>query len=188
MFELSRIVELAEIEQTPLDRIEFIDCKSLLGEMSYQHKMLLEGSGIKFAKTVKVTHSRLSFGIVLDDLQGFRISYSGDCRPSKNLVNAGMNSDLLIHEATFEDEKHDEALAKNHCTIGEAIQVGKDMKAKRLLLTHFSQRYPVLPPDCVIPNDQPIIAFAFDLMRVEIKDFWKWKYLGKAFQAKILKE
>lgn len=35
-----------------------------------------------------------------------------------------MNSNLLIHEATLTDDLQEEALLKNHCTIGEAIQVG----------------------------------------------------------------
>ena len=183
------IKEFASIEGTNLESIYFIDCKSLLESPSDEEKKVLTEAGLSFAKTVRVTHSRLSFGIVMKDAEGFKVTYSGDCRPSVNLVNEGMDSDLLIHEATFDDEKFEEALSKNHSTIGEAIQVGRDMKAKHLLLTHFSQRYPILPPDCDVSRDDgPIIGFAFDLMKVHMKDFWKWKYLAKAFQAKILKE
>ncbi len=35
------------------------------------------------------------------------------------LGNVGVGADVLIHEATFDDELMDEAVAKRHCTIGE---------------------------------------------------------------------
>eukprot|EP00833_Pecoramyces_ruminatium_P017847 jgi/Orpsp1_1/1191879/evm.model.d7180000089090.1 len=56
-----------------------------------------------------------------------------------------MGADVLIHESTFESELDYEALKKFHCTINEACIVGRCMKVKFLLLTHFSQRYPKVP-------------------------------------------
>jgi ribonuclease Z len=41
------------------------------------------------------------------------------------LVEAGKDATLLIHEATLEDAKMAEAIAKRHTTTGEAIDVGK---------------------------------------------------------------
>ena len=76
---------------------------------------------------------------------GFKISYSGDCRPSQAFVNIGKGSTVLIHEATFDDELRDDALNKKHSTTSEAIGVGIAMGAKRILLTHFSQRYAKVP-------------------------------------------
>ena len=38
-----------------------------------------------------------------------------------------------------------DAEKKRHCTTGEAINVGRRMRAKTILLTHFSGRYPKLP-------------------------------------------
>ena len=69
--------------------------------------------------------------------------YSGDCRPSQSLIRAGQSCDLLIHEATFSQEKAEDALKKKHSTIDEAISTAIKMNAKHLILTHFSQRYPV---------------------------------------------
>lgn len=72
---------------------------------------------------------------------------------------------LLIHEATFDDDRADDAIAKRHATVGEALSVGDRLAAavERLttgqrrsasggdscrfvgtVLTHFSQRYPKL--------------------------------------------
>ncbi|ORY27828.1 hypothetical protein LY90DRAFT_513307 [Neocallimastix californiae] len=74
-----------------------------------------------------------------------RIAYSGDCRPNREFIRAGMGADVLIHESTFESELDYEAVKKFHCTINEACIVGRCMKVKFLLLTHFSQRYPKVP-------------------------------------------
>ena len=75
----------------------------------------------------------------------FKFSYSGDCRPSAHFASIGKDSTVLIHEATFDDELQGEAMAKKHSTISEAVAVGVAMRAKRILLTHFSQRYAKLP-------------------------------------------
>jgi len=53
-----------------------------------------------------------------------------------------MGCDLLIHEATFHDDKSEDAQKKKHCTVSEATQISLQMKAKHTILTHFSQRYP----------------------------------------------
>ena len=46
-----------------------------------------------------------------------------------------------MHEATFDDDLKRDAKAKKHSTTSEAIGVGVAMRARRVILTHFSQRY-----------------------------------------------
>jgi ribonuclease Z len=43
--------------------------------------------------------------------------------PCTDLVEAGKDATLLIHEATMEDEMVDQALFKGHSTLGQAIGV-----------------------------------------------------------------
>lgn len=76
---------------------------------------------------------------------GLKVSYSGDCRPSARFAEIGKDSTVLIHEATFDDEMQGDAEAKKHSTISEAIGVGLAMRARRVILTHFSQRYQKIP-------------------------------------------
>ena len=76
---------------------------------------------------------------------GFKFSYSGDCRPSSNFAAIGKGSTVLVHEATFDDEMRGDAIAKRHSTISEAVGVGVAMGARRVILTHFSQRYSKIP-------------------------------------------
>ena len=76
---------------------------------------------------------------------GFKFSYSGDCRPSAAFAEIGRDSTVLLHEATFDDELAGDALAKKHSTTSEALGVGVGMAARRVVLTHFSQRYAKVP-------------------------------------------
>ncbi|EPE10478.1 trna processing endoribonuclease [Ophiostoma piceae UAMH 11346] len=116
----------------------------------------------------------------------FKVAYSGDCRPSSDFASIGHNATLLIHESTFDDELAGEALAKKHSTMGEAIEVGRRMSARRLLLTHFSQRYPKIP---VFNTEEPgseegamQILIAFDQMCVKLCDFKTAAAFLPAFQ------
>jgi ribonuclease BN (tRNA processing enzyme) len=77
-----------------------------------------------------------------------KIVYSGDCRPTVNLIRGGKFCDVLIHEATFEDDLIEDAKLKKHATISEALNVSTRMMVKGItILTHFSQRYSSLSQD-----------------------------------------
>jgi ribonuclease BN (tRNA processing enzyme) len=89
------------------------------------------------------------------DVTKMKIVYSGDCRPSQALITAGMNCDLLLHEATFNDTMSNDAECKRHCTTSEAVNVGLRMHAKYTVLTHFSQRYPTAVQSCSYPPPLP---------------------------------
>lgn len=51
--------------------------------------------------------------------------YSGDTKPCQNLVDAGQDSTVLIHEATMADDQIGMAEEKAHSTIGQAVDVAK---------------------------------------------------------------
>jgi ribonuclease Z len=63
---------------------------------------------------VPVKHCPRAFGLVLSHKKNWKLVYSGDTRPCHGLVQEGVNATVLIHEATLEDNLHDEALAKQH--------------------------------------------------------------------------
>jgi len=80
-----------------------------------------------------------------ESVKPLKVSYSGDCRPSKGFTIIGRDSTVLIHEATFDDELAGDAKAKKHSTTSEALGIGAQMGAKAVVLTHFSQRYQKIP-------------------------------------------
>lgn len=52
-----------------------------------------------------------------------------------------------------------------HSTTDEAIRVGKEMRAKHVILTHFSRRYPIIP--CLRDlKDTKNVAVAMDFLQV----------------------
>lgn len=95
--------------------------------------------------TSRVSHCVGAQAVSVEFVSGFRFSYSGDCRPSKNFARIGADSDVLVHEATFEDGLEGDAIAKKHSTTSEALGVAAEMRAKNVILTHFSQRYQKIP-------------------------------------------
>jgi ribonuclease Z len=95
------------------------------------------------------------------------------------------------------DDEADMAQAKGHSTVGQAILTGRQyafsfvpyclclalirMRAKNVLLTHFSARYnrvPPLAPTSVLTawmrdRDAPMVAYAFDHANMTIGTMWK---------------
>lgn len=130
-----------------------------------------------------VNHCFGALATVFTFPSGLKVAYSGDCRPSDDFVKIGQGATVLIHESTFDDELRGDALAKKHSTMSEAIGVGRRMGARRILLTHFSQRYqkvPTMEDDFENRRDaegrnkaDEVILVAFDYMRVKLGDFRK---------------
>lgn len=73
---------------------------------------------------------------------GRSVVYTGDTRPVDATVEVATNPDLLIHDATFDDELADRARSTGHATAREAGGIAERASAKRLALTHMSSRYP----------------------------------------------
>jgi ribonuclease Z len=130
-----------------LDNVQPLLCQPYQAAMldNEEAKSLLEELGIRTLTTTSVDHCWGAQAITITFSNGFKFSYSGDCRPSDPFATFGKDSDVLVHEATFDDDMKGDALAKKHCTTGEALGVATKMKAKNVILTHFSQRYQKLP-------------------------------------------
>jgi ribonuclease Z len=141
-----------------------IDCKDLVQDNPTVVAQLQQALGVTGCRSVPVAHCAHSYAVVLDGTSFGRLAYSGDCRPSRELAQVGLGADVLIHEATFEDGMEVEAALKRHSTVGEALSVAHQMQAKCTILTHFSQRYPKIPPTPAQEQGIMPIIFAFDYM------------------------
>ena len=97
---------------------------------------------------------------------GVKTVYSGDTAPSENVVDLAKNADLLIHEATMEED----IVKRMHTSPRQAGQVAKKANAKRLLLTHFSRRYSdVAPLVDEAKKEFPEAIAAEDFMHIKLK-------------------
>jgi ribonuclease Z len=72
---------------------------------------------------------------------GRKIVYTGDTRPFRGLVKFATGADLLVHDATLDDELIERAEEDGHSTPSQAARIAKKARVKRLVLTHISARY-----------------------------------------------
>ncbi|XP_014614352.1 PREDICTED: ribonuclease Z, mitochondrial [Polistes canadensis] len=176
--------------------VKYISNGDLLAhKVMRQHTILMkqdlcEKLNIKKLETTLVRHCNLSYGIALTFENDKKVVYSGDTMPCNSIIQLGMNCDLLIHEATLQDELIKEAEKKKHSTVSAAISAGEKMQSGFTLLTHFSQRNAKMP---VIPEkskyDLSKVGIAFDYMHFtlsQMKDLpILYPYLKTLYQEKL---
>jgi ribonuclease Z len=100
---------------------------------------------------------------------GIKIVYSGDTRPTESLAKLAKGADLLIHEATLDDELVQRAKEDGHSTPKQAAKTAKKAKVKKLILTHISSRYKGTEP--LLEHAKRIFSnvdVAEDFMNIEI--------------------
>jgi ribonuclease Z len=104
--------------------------------------------GPLFSKLHEGNAVELDDGTVIDSEQvvgpprpGRRVVYTGDTRPTGATVEAASDADLLVHEATFGEDRAERAEMTGHSTAKQAAELASRADAKRLALTHVSSRY-----------------------------------------------
>ncbi len=75
------------------------------------------------------------------DKKGRVITVFGDTRSTHQFKTFAEGSDVLVHEATFDDSKADLAQQYFHTTTKQAASLAKEAHVKKLILTHISSRY-----------------------------------------------
>ena len=102
---------------------------------------------------------------------GRKITYSADTGPSESLIKLGKDSDILIHEATYNKQLEDVAREKKHSTSTDAAEIAKKMNAKQLILFHLSSRFKK-SSDILLSEAKKIFKntiLAHDLLSIELK-------------------
>ncbi|STP30089.1 Ribonuclease Z [Enterococcus durans] len=98
---------------------------------------------LKKGETVTLDDGRTIDGkaFVGPDKKGRIVTILGDTRKTGNSVLLAQDSDVLVHESTF--NKNEEKMARNyyHSTTHQAAEIAKEAKTNKLLLTHISARY-----------------------------------------------
>lgn len=98
---------------------------------------------LKKGETVTLDDGRTIDGkaFVGPDKKGRIVTILGDTRKTGNSVLLAQDSDVLVHESTF--NKNEKKMARNyyHSTTHQAAEIAKEAKTNKLLLTHISARY-----------------------------------------------
>lgn len=72
---------------------------------------------------------------------GFIVSILGDTKYCEASVELSKNADIIVHEATFDNETGTLAKEYGHSTIGDAATVAKHANAGALIANHISARF-----------------------------------------------
>jgi len=111
----------------------------------------------------------LSVDIMGPPRPGKSVAYCLDTRPCAASIELARGVDLLIHEATYTEELAAEAREYGHSTAAQAARTARDAGARRLLITHFSTRYP--DPAALLEEARAIFPetiLAEDLMEIQV--------------------
>ncbi len=79
--------------------------------------------------------------VVGEPRPGRSLVYTGDTRPTTATLEAAEEPDLLIHDATFADDRTERATDTAHSTARQAAEIARRAGADRLALMHISSRY-----------------------------------------------
>jgi len=96
----------------------------LIGKLKKKGELIFKGKRIRLEDV----------GIIK---KGNKVVYSGDTKTCDNLLKLSRDADVLIHDATFIDEKEN----RMHTGAKDAARMAKKAGVKKLILTHFSRRY-----------------------------------------------
>ena len=79
--------------------------------------------------------------VTQENVRPRKVVIVGDTCDASTLVPLAENADLVVHEATLEDEQWILARRHGHSTAGGAGRFAAKAKAKALILTHMSSRH-----------------------------------------------
>ena len=97
-------------------------------------------------KSVEVNGKKILPSQVTYKVKGKIIGFISDTTLTDNCYEIAKNADLLVSEATHTSKDKEKAKEFKHFTSKEAAIVAKEAGAKKLVLTHFSQRYKEAQP------------------------------------------
>jgi ribonuclease Z len=123
--------EKKRLDKEKLEKLK-IPNSPLIGELVKGKIVEINGKKIDGKKLSYVEPSR-------------KISFLMDTRYVESIVKFVKDSDILISEATHSVEEQELATEHGHLTAGDAANIAKKAKVKKLILMHLSQRYDAIP-------------------------------------------
>ena len=100
---------------------------------------------------------------------GRKIAYIADTVPCKGIMLLAENADIMVSEAAYSSALENKAEQYYHMTAKQAGLLASQSQAKKLILTHFSQRYSntqEIEEDARTVFDN--VVFAEDFMKISL--------------------
>tara|TARA_Y100000310_G_scaffold343131_1_gene449366 strand:- start:1445 stop:2338 length:894 start_codon:yes stop_codon:yes gene_type:complete len=120
-------------------------------------------------KTITHKGKKISPKDVMYEIPGKSFVYITDTRPCKGAETLAKEVDVLIIESTFKEDLQEKAIEFSHLTTKEAALIGNRSGAKKIILTHFSQRYKYVKElEDEAKQYFPEIKAAEDFMKVKL--------------------
>ena len=103
-----------------------------------KHKLL---GNLKKGKSITYNKKKIHAKDATYIQKGKKLTLITDTSYTEKAVSLAKDSDLLICESTYSKEQKTKAKEYKHMTSEDAAKIAKKSKSKKLILTHFSQRY-----------------------------------------------
>lgn len=124
---------------------------------------LQKGQSITF-KGKKITPDDVSYIV-----KGKKVSFICDTGLCNACYELAKDADLLISEAVFSSKQEEKATDYKHLTAKQAALIASKANAKKLILTHFSQRYKDINEILDDAKDYfSDVVCAYDFMKVKL--------------------
>jgi len=121
----------------------------------------------------------------------WKLTYSSDTLPCKGIELFGKNADLLIHECTFANNKLPKKRKEEgvrHTTLEQTAEIFDKVQPWRMMLTHFSGKYPKLVKMTAEHYEKRMAFQAFDHMQFKLSDAEWIHMLYPLWEAVITKD
>ncbi len=124
---------------------------------------------IQQGKSIKLGSRTISPDDVSYVVKGRVFSYVSDTRLNDNCMKIAKDADVLVCESTYLSDQEEKAEKYFHLTSKQAAFIAHQASAKKLILTHFSQRYKEIEKVLAEANDIfPNTIAAYDFMKIKI--------------------
>ncbi|MBI5881067.1 ribonuclease Z [archaeon] len=126
-------------------------------------RKIKEGKEIQY-KGKTITAEELTYAIPLR-----KVTYLADTDACAEATMLAKEADLLISESTFGSEQEEKAELRNHLNARDAALIASQAEAKKLVLTHFSQRYKTVDElEQEAKMHFPNTTCAYDFMKLKV--------------------
>ncbi len=144
--------------------------KRKLSKLKIEKSEMVKLAMLAEGKNIVINGKRLRAKDYTYHEKGRKIVFIFDTKDCENAVKLAKDADLVIADSSYLKEQESLAEEYNHMTSEQAAKLAKKANAKRLILTHISQRNELREKDMLKEAKKIFknVELAEDFMRVEL--------------------